>query len=110
MLRDRAAHSAEIQLSRCAHPAANADHRSRLVVARDRSGYADAFAGFAIFALLSTGALLGLFTYFVRRPDGADNWLASIGERIERAGPMLFTAGCAFGGAYLLVDGIRRLR
>lgn len=80
-----------------------------VVVARDRSGFADALAGLVIFALLSTGALLGLFTYFIRRPDGADSWLASVGERIERAGPTLFTIACAFGGAYLLVEGIRGL-
>jgi hypothetical protein len=76
-----------------------------VVVARERSGFADAAAGLGVFALLSTGALLGLFTYFVRRPDEADSWLAEVSARIEAAGPMLFTIACVIGGGYLLVQG-----
>jgi hypothetical protein len=80
-----------------------------VVVARDRSGFASALAGLGLFALLSTGALLALFAYFVRRPDSAQNSLSDLASRIEQAGPMLFTTGCALGGAYLLVDSVRGL-
>ena len=80
------------------------------VVARDRSGFISALEGLGVFALLSTGALLGIFTYVVRRPDNAETWLAVIGDRIEQAGPFLFTGACAFGGLYLLVDSVRSLK
>ena len=76
-----------------------------VVVARDRSGFGNAAAGFCVFALLSTGALVGLFTYFLRRPDRADSWLAGVTDRIEQSGPMLFTIACALGCAYLLFRG-----
>jgi hypothetical protein len=80
-----------------------------IIVARDRSGLADAVAGLGVFALLSTGALLALFTYVVRRPDGADSWLAGVANRIERSGPILLTLVCALASVFLLVDGTRAL-
>ena len=61
------------------------------------------------FALLSTGALLGLFTYVVRRPDRADSWLTKVTSRIEQSGPMLLSLACALGSVFLLADGIRGL-
>ena len=54
-------------------------------------------------------ALIGLFTFFVRRPDRADSWLADVAERIEAAGPMIFTLACGFGGLYLRLCGLLRL-
>ena len=78
-------------------------------IACDRAGLADAAAGLVIFALLSTGALLGLFTYVVRRPDRADSWLTEVTSRIEQSGPMLLTLACALGSVFLLADGIRGL-
>ena len=80
-----------------------------VVVARDRSGPISVAAGLLVFAVLSTGALLGLFTYFVRRPDGAESWLAASADWIERASPTLFTIGCAIAGVYLLIDAIHSL-
>jgi hypothetical protein len=80
-----------------------------VIVARDRSGFASAAAALGVFALFSTGALLGLFTYFVRRPDHANRSLASLTERIERLGPTVVTVVCALAGCYLLVDAIRGL-
>ena len=58
-----------------------------VIVARDHSGVTNALLGLAVFALVSTGALLGMFTFFIRRPEQADSWLADIGDRIEQAGP-----------------------
>ena len=76
-----------------------------IVVRRDRSGLGSVAAGLAVFAVCSTGAILGLFTYFIRRGERANIGLASLGERIEQAGPLLFTIACALGGGYLLLDG-----
>ena len=78
-----------------------------VVVARDRAGLASVGFGFFVFALFSSGALLGLFTYFVRRPDSAESRLGALAERIEQAGPTLFAAACALVGGYLLFDAIR---
>ena len=80
-----------------------------VIVARDRSGFAGVVAGLGVFAFFSTGALLGLFTYFVRSPDRAKRGLASVTDRIERLGPTLVTLVCALAGSYLLVDAIRGL-
>ena len=80
-----------------------------VIVARDRSSAADAVVGIAVFALVSTGSFLGLFAYFVRRPDRAEGRLAGLVERIEQGGPILLTVGCAVGGVYLFIEGIRGL-
>jgi hypothetical protein len=80
-----------------------------VVVARERSSLVGAVAGLGVFGLLSTGALLGLFTYFVRRPDGASRKLADIAEWIEQAAAQLLTIVLAIGGVYLLIDGMRGL-
>jgi hypothetical protein len=79
------------------------------VVARQQAGFGSAAAGLGVFAIFSTGALVGLFTYVVRRPDHADRWLAGIAERLEQAGPILITIACGLGGVYLLADGIYHL-
>lgn len=80
-----------------------------VIVAREHSGITDALLGLAVFALVSTGALLGMFTFFIRRPEQADSWLADVGDRIEQAGPMIFTCACALGGAYMLFQGLQGL-
>ncbi len=80
-----------------------------IVVARDRVGLPDAAIGLAVFAIFSTGALLGLLTYVVRRPNGADSWLAEVTNRLEQSGPVLFTLACALAGVFLLGDALRGL-
>jgi membrane protein implicated in regulation of membrane protease activity len=80
-----------------------------IIIARDRGGFADAAAGVAVFALLSTGALLGLFTYVVRRPERAEDGLATVADRIEQLGPILFILGLALASLFLLIDGVRGL-
>jgi hypothetical protein len=77
-----------------------------LIVARERSGIISALVGLGVFALLSTGALLAIFTYFVRRPDNAQSNLAVITSRLEQAGPTILTVVFALAGAYLLVNAL----
>ena len=80
-----------------------------LVIARDHSSFASLIIGFGVFALLSTAGLLGILAYNVRRPEEARLRLTDFVTRLEQLGPLLFTGLMAFGGAYLLIDGVRVL-
>ncbi len=80
-----------------------------LIVARERSGVLSAISGLLVFALFSTGALLAIFTYFVRRPDSAQSRLASVTSRLELAGPTILTLVCGVGGVYLFVNALLAL-
>jgi Sap, sulfolipid-1-addressing protein len=80
-----------------------------VIVARDRSGVLSLLIGFVLFAVVSTAALLGILTYVVWRPESARPRLASVVSRLELQGPMIFTALCAAGGGYLVLDGLTDL-
>ncbi len=104
----RPTHPATFRVRRRAHPTEDGDdrgcghRRSRPI----RPGRAAGF-GLLVFALFSTGAILGLFTYFVRRPDSAATRLTDLGDRMEQMGPQILTLGCALACFYLIFDGIR---
>ena len=80
-----------------------------LVVARDRSGVLSLLIGFAVFAVVSTAALLGILLYDIRRPESAASQLESFVGRLEAQGPVLFTILCACAGVYLIADGVYSL-
>ena len=61
--------------------------------------------GFAVFAVVSTAALLGILTYDVWRPESARLRLTDVVSTLERQGPMIFTVLCGAGGGYLVLDG-----
>jgi hypothetical protein len=77
-----------------------------LVVARDQSGPVSFLIGFALFAVVSTSMLLGIFGYHLWRPQDAERRLSGLVAVLEGYGPLLITALCAVGGGYLLVDGL----
>ncbi|MET0580104.1 MAG: GAP family protein, partial [Ilumatobacteraceae bacterium] len=80
-----------------------------LVVARDRSGVLSLLIGFAVFAIVSTAALLAILLYDTRRPESAATQLESFVGRLEAQGPVLFTILCACAGVYLIADSIYSL-
>ena len=80
-----------------------------VVVARDRSGVLSLLIGFAVFAIVSTAALLGILIYDIWRPESARLRLTDVVSTLERQGPMIFTVLCAAGGGYLVLDGLRDL-
>ena len=80
-----------------------------LVVARDRSGVISLLIGFAVFAVASTSALLGILLYDIRRPESAATRLESFVGRLEAEGPMLFTILCACAGGYLVASAVYSL-
>ena len=65
--------------------------------------------GFAVFAIVSTAALLGILSYDVWRPQSARLRLTDVVSTLERQGPMIFTVVCGAGGVYLVADGVREL-
>jgi hypothetical protein len=65
--------------------------------------------GFAVFAVVSTAALLGILVYDIRRPENAQSRLESCVGRHEAEGPMLFTILCACAGVYLVAASIYNL-
>ena len=80
-----------------------------VVIARDRSGVLSLLVGFALFAVVSTAALVGILAYDVWRPENARLRLTDVVSALERQGPMIFTVLCAAGGGYLVLDGLRDL-
>ena len=80
-----------------------------LVVARDRSGVAGIVIGFALFAIVSTSTMLGILGYDLWAPQTAEHRLSALMARLEQNGARLVTILCAFGGAYLVLDGVRGL-
>ncbi len=80
-----------------------------LVVARDRSGFPELVIGFALFAIVSTSALLGLLGYATRYPLTAAQRMATLQSRLEQEGTRLIAILCALAGTYLVVDGLRGL-
>ena len=80
-----------------------------IVVARDRSGPLSLVIGFAVFAIVSTAALLGILTYGIWRPESAKLRLTDVASTLERQAPMIVTMLCAAGGSYLVLDGLRDL-
>ena len=80
-----------------------------VVIARDRSGTLSALIGFAVFAVVSTAALLGILSYDVWRPERARLRMTGVVSALERRGPMIFTVLCGVGGFALVVDGLRAL-
>ena len=80
-----------------------------VVIARDRSGVLSLLIGFAVFAIVSTAALLGILTYHFWRPESATLRLTDVVSTLERQGPLIFTVLCGAGGGYLVVDGVRDL-
>jgi hypothetical protein len=79
------------------------------VVARDRAGVLSLLIGFAVFAVASTAALLGILIYVIRRPETATLWLTDVVSAIERQCSTIFTVLCAAGGGYLVLDGLANL-
>ena len=53
--------------------------------------------------------LLVILIYDVRYPERAGPRLADVVAALDERGPMIATALCAAGGAYLVVDGLRAL-
>ena len=80
-----------------------------VVIARDQSGLLSLVVGFALFAIVSTAALVGILTYDLWRPESARVRLTDVVSTLERQGPMIFTVLCAAGGGYLVLDGLRDL-
>ena len=98
------------RLDRRVDPAAGADGRGRRRHRPDRSGVLSLLIGFAVFAIVSTAALLGIFsTYHVWRPESARIRLTDVVSTLERQGPIIFTVLCGAGGGFLVVDGLRDL-
>ena len=58
-----------------------------LVVARDRSGVLSLLIGFAVFAVVSTAALLGILLYDIRRPESAASRLEDSSDASRRKAP-----------------------
>jgi hypothetical protein len=80
-----------------------------VVVARDRSGPLSLLVGFAVFAVVSTAAMLGILVYVIRRPETATLWLTNVVSAIELQASTIFTLLCAAGGGYLVLDGLANL-
>ncbi len=80
-----------------------------VVVARDRSGVLGLLIGFAVFAVVSTAALLAILVYDICRPESARIRLTDVVSELERRGPTIFTVLCAAGGGYLVLDALRAL-
>ena len=80
-----------------------------VVIARDRSGTLSLLIGFAVFAVVSTAALLGILVYDIWRPERARLRMTGVVSALERRGPMIFTVLCGAGGGSLVVDGLRAL-
>ena len=80
-----------------------------VIIARDRSGVLSLLIGFAVFAIVSTAALLGILTYHLWSPESATLRLTDVLSTLERQGPLIFTVLCGAGGGYLVVDGVRDL-
>jgi hypothetical protein len=80
-----------------------------LVVARERTGPIGLLIGFAVFAIVSTSTLLGIFGYHIWRPQSAELRLADVMSRLESYGPRVFTILCAVAGGYLVVDALLNL-
>lgn len=80
-----------------------------LVVARDRSGALSLLVGFAVFAAVSTAALVGLLVYDIRHRDESSGWLQEFVDWIERESPRLVTIASALAGSYLVFDALRSL-
>jgi Sap, sulfolipid-1-addressing protein len=80
-----------------------------VVVAREAPGIVSLLIGFAVFAVVSTAALLGILVYDIRRPDSAQHRLTALVSALERQSPTIVTALFALAGCYLVVDAVRGL-
>ena len=80
-----------------------------LIVARDHSGLLSYATGLSVFALVSTGVLLGIFIYYIRRPQSARSKLSALLARVEGAGPTLTAVLFGLAGTVLLGYGLRGL-
>jgi hypothetical protein len=80
-----------------------------LVVARDRSGTLSLLIGFAVFAAVSTAAMLGILIYDTRHHEESRSRLSGVVELLERESARLITIGAAVGGGYLVVDALFHL-
>jgi hypothetical protein len=65
--------------------------------------------GFAVFAVASTAALLGILIYVIRRPETAMLWLTDVVSALELQVSTIFTLLCAAGRGYLVLDGLANL-
>ena len=80
-----------------------------VVIARDRSGVLSLLVGFALFAVVSTAALVGILAYDLWRPESARAPVDRCSLTLERQGPSIFTVLCGAGGGYFVLDGLRDL-
>ena len=76
-----------------------------VVVVHDHKAALIAIIAFAVFTLISTAAVAGIYLYSARRPGAAEAHLAAPRDRLVQVGHALFSAISLFVGAYLLVDG-----
>jgi len=80
-----------------------------VVAARDRAGALSLVIGFALFAAVSTAALLGLLVYDTRHPTESRSQLGEIVKLLDREGPRLVTIATALAGVYLVVNSLLNL-
>jgi uncharacterized membrane protein YhaH (DUF805 family) len=77
-----------------------------VVVVRHHGAFLIAVVAFAVFTVVSTATVAGIYLYFARRPDEAKEHLEALRSRLVEAGPVLFAVASLLVGAYLVVDGI----
>lgn len=76
-----------------------------VVIVRDHTAFLVALIAFAVFTVVSTATVAGIYLYFARRPGQAEAHLQALRDRLVQAGPALFAAVTFLVGLYLIVDG-----
>lgn len=80
-----------------------------LVLVHDHSALVIAVVAFALFAVVSTATVGGIYLYYARDPAEADVRLAELNARVVRAGPTVIAVASLGIGLVLIVDGLRGL-